>query len=299
MISTLTLVCGSGAGIAVGLAVRELAPARPDLADALRRLDPARTAAPTTSSATSARAAALPERIGERLLGLLGETARLPRRDLELLRIPPAEHLGAKALWAAGGLLFPQILLILLALAGVHLSVIIPGIASIGFALLLWVQPTLEVKKNAGAARREFRYAIASYLERVELARAARSGAAQALTRAAEVGDSWTFHRLRTRLEQAQLAGISAWDALKELADELGVPELARPAETLALAGEDGASVRATLQAQALQLRAALLADAKTEANTASEAMIVPVIALVVLMVLFVGYPAAVQILSS
>ena len=299
MISTFALLCGAGTGIAVALAVRELVPARPDLVDALRRLDPHRSPAPDPAPASRTRATAMSERVGERLLAVLGDTVRPPYRDLDLLRISPAGHLGTKALWALGGLLFPQVLLILLTLAGVSLSFTVPGIASLAAGVLLWLQPTAEVKRAAAGARREFRYAVASYLERVELARAARSGAAQALSRAAAVGDSWTFIRLRTRLEQAQLAGISAWEALRDLADELGVPELARPAETLALAGEDGASVRATLQAQSLQLRAALLADAKAEANASSEAMILPVVALVVLMMLFVGYPAAVQILSS
>ncbi|MGW7006561.1 type II secretion system F family protein [Streptomyces sp. NPDC054933] len=299
MISTLALVCGAGAGIAVGLAVRELVPARPDLTDALRRLDPARTAAPISEPTAQTGAAAVPERVGARLLSSLGDLVRLPQRDLELLRITPAQHLGIKALWALGAFLFPQVLLALMAFAGVSLPFVLPGIASVVLAVLFWLHPTADVKSKAKAARREFRYAVASYLERVELARAARSGASQALSRAAAVGDSWTFIRLRTALEQAQLAGVSAWDALKQLADELGIPELARPAETLALAGEDGASVRATLQAQARQLRAALLADAKAEANTASEAMIIPVVALVVLMMIFVGYPAAAQILSS
>ncbi|MEU1628230.1 hypothetical protein ABZ746_23440 [Streptomyces sp. NPDC020096] len=298
MIPTLALVCGAGAGIAVGIAVRELVPARPDLADALRRLDPARTPAPTTESAPQTGAAAVPEQVGARLLTSLGDLVRLPHKDLELLRITPAQHLGIKALWALGAFLFPQVLLALLALAGVSLPFVLPGIASVALAILFWLHPTADVKSKAKAARREFRYAVASYLERVELARAARSGASQALVRAAAVGDSWTHLRLRTALEQAQLAGVSAWDALKQLADELDIPELARPAETLALAGE-GASVRATLQAQARQLRAALLADAKAEANTASEAMIIPVVALVVLMMIFVGYPAAAQILSS
>ncbi|MEU6175868.1 type II secretion system F family protein [Streptantibioticus parmotrematis] len=299
MISTVGLLCGAGAGIGVALIVRELAPARPDLSDALRRLDPDRTPPPPPAGTLPAGPAALPDRVGERLLSLVGDSVRLPRRDLDLLRITAAQHLGKKAMWAAAGLLFPQMLQILLALAGARLPFAIPGIASLAFAGLLWIHPTSEVKQHAKAARREFRYAVASYLERVELARAARSGAPQALSQAAAVGDSWTFQRLRTRLEQAQLSGVSAWEALRQLADELGVPELARPAETLALAGEDGASVRATLQAQARQLRAALLADAKAEANTASEAMIIPVVALVVLMMFFVGYPAAMQILSS
>lgn len=295
MISPLAVVGGAAAGLALGLLVRELLPARADLGDALRRMDATRPPA----AAPGAGEAGLAEWVGSRLLGPLDSLVRLPKRDLELLRISPARHLGEKALWVVWALLTPQVLQVLVSVAGVRLPFVIPAVISLGLAVVMWVHPTVEVKRRAAESRLEFRHAIASYLERVDLARAASQGASQALIRTAEVGDGWTFARLRTALEQAQLAGVTAWEALRRLAEDLGVPELARPAETLALAGEDGATVRNTLQHQARQLRAAILADAKAEANAASESMIVPVIGLVVVMTIFAMYPAAVQIMSS
>jgi Flp pilus assembly protein TadB len=298
MISSIALVCGAAGGAAVVLGLRELLPARPDLADALRRLDPDQ--APTVRQAPPAAGVrGWPDVLGNRMISTLGDTVRLPRKDLALLRIDPARYLGVKTLWAAGGLVFPQLLAALLSWAGVSLPFVLPGGLSLGMAALLWVHETQQVKQRAKELRLEYRWAIASYLERVELARAAGIGASKALYEAAAVGDSWTFVRLRAALEEAQLSGVSSWDALKQLAEELDVPELARPAETLALAGEDGASVRDALTAQARQLRIALLSDAKAEANTASEQMIVPVVGLVFLMVIFVMYAAVSQVFSS
>ena len=298
MISPIVLACGGGFGLALALAVRELIPARPDLADALRRLDPDHTPA-SEQAARPSGMRGVPDLLGGRLIAALGNGIRLPRRDLELLRLSPARYLGVRLLWAAFGLLFPQLLVAVLSLVGVRFPLVLSGGVSVGLAALLWLKEGQQLRQRAKDTRLEYRWAIASYLERVELARAAGIGASKALHVAAAVGDTFSFVRLRTTLEQAQLAGVSSWDALKQLSEELDVPELARPAETLALAGEDGASVRDTLAAQARQLRVALLADAKAEANTASEAMIVPVVGLVILMVIFVLYPAVTQIFAS
>ena len=155
----------------------------------------------------------------------------------------------------------------------------------------------MELRREAAATRLIVRHAVASYLERVALARIANSGAAQALTKTAEVGDGFIFARMRRVFAQADLSGVTVWDALKQLGDELDIP-VTRPADTLALAGE-GAAVYTTLQAQARQLRVALLADAKSQANAASAAMVLPVTFAVILMLAFVMIPLTATILGS
>jgi hypothetical protein len=288
----------AAAGALIGLAVRALLPARRDLVSALDRLDVAKTGRPLVASTAPVSTGSLPERVGTRLLGEFGGRLTLPAQDLALLRISPAEHLGKKALFALYGLLLPQLLQGLLALAGSPLPFAMPAFVSLALAVLFWLWPSKEVARDAAAARQVVRHAAASYLERVALARIANSGAAQALTQTAEVGDGWIFARMRQVFHQADLAGVTVWDALKQLGDELGIPELARPADTLALAGE-GAAVYTTLQAQARQLRIALLSDAKAQANAASAAMILPVTAGVILMLVFVMIPVTITILGS
>ncbi|MCX4515946.1 type II secretion system F family protein [Streptomyces sp. NBC_01619] len=287
----------AAAGALLGLAVRSLWPARPDLTAALERLDAGKTA-PALDSAGTVASGTLPERVGGRLLGEFGGHLTLPVKDLNLLRISPAEHLGKRVLFALYGLLLPQLVQALLALAGAPFPYALPAVVSLGLAALFWFWPAREVARDAAAARLVVRHAAASYLERVALARVANSGAAQALAQTAQVGDGFIFERMRQVFHQADLAGITPWDALKQLGDELDTPELTRPADTLALAG-DGAAVYATLQAQARQLRIALLSDAKAKANAASAAMVLPVTFGVILMLIFVMVPVTVTILAS
>ncbi|MYX20445.1 type II secretion system F family protein, partial [Streptomyces sp. SID8380] len=174
----------------------------------------------------------------------------------------------------------------------------LPAAVGLVLAVVLWLAPGHDVTREAAAARLVVRHAAASYLERVALARISNSGAAQALTDTADVGDGWIFARMRAVFAEAELAGVTPWDALKQLGEELDIPELTRPADTLALAG-DGAAVYSTLQAQARQLRVALLSDAKAKANEASASMILPVTAAVILMLMFVMIPVSMTILAS
>ncbi|MFJ2094744.1 type II secretion system F family protein [Streptomyces sp. NPDC087901] len=297
MIPVQAVLPAAAAGALIGLAVRAAWPAKPDLSSVLDRLDVTKTQAALPSAAPRVTNS-LSERVGNRLLGELGGRIALPLKDLNLLRISPAEHLGKRVLFSLYGLLLPQLMQALLALAGAAFSFTIPLVVSLALAALFWILPGREVARKAAAARLVVRHAAASYLERVALARIANSGAAQSLTETAEVGDGWIFVRMRQIFHQADLAGVTVWDALKQLGDELDIPELTRPADTLALAG-DGAAVYATLQAQARQLRIAMLSDAKAQANEASAAMVLPVTFGVVLMLVFVMIPLTFTILVS
>ncbi|MCY0931646.1 hypothetical protein OTB20_36800 [Streptomyces sp. H27-H1] len=298
MIPLTAVLPAAAAGLLIGLAVRALLPARQNLASTLDRLDVAKTGAPLLASAAPYGSGTLPEHVGAKLLSELGGRLTLPTRDLNLLSISPAEHLGKRALFALYGLVAPQLLQALLALAGAPLPFVLPALVSLAMAGLFWFWPGKEVARDAAAARLVVRSAVASYLERVALARIANSGAAQALTQTAEVGDGFIFVRMRQVFHQADLSGVTVWDALKQLGDELDIPELTRPADTLALAG-DGAAVYTTLQAQARQLRIAMLSDAKAQANAASAAMILPVTFGVILMLTFVMIPITITILGS
>ncbi|AEM88707.1 type II secretion system F family protein [Streptomyces violaceusniger] len=297
MIPMEAVLPAAAAGALIGLAVRAAWPAKPDLASVLDRLDARHTTA-ALPTAAPAGPRTLPERLGTRLLGEFGVRISLPTKDLSLLRISPAEHLGKRVLFTLYGLLAPQLLQALLVVAGTPLPFTLPAVCSLALGVLFWLAPGRDVKRAAAAARLIVRHAAASYLERVALARIANSGAAQALTQTAEVGDGWIFARMRQVFSQAELSGVTPWDALKQLGEELDIPELTRPADTLALAG-DGAAVYATLQAQARQLRIALLSDSKAEANAASASMVLPVTFGVILMLTFVMIPVTSTILSS
>ncbi|MGW0651153.1 type II secretion system F family protein [Streptomyces umbrinus] len=297
MIPMNAVLPAAAAGVMIGLAVRAALPTRPDLGSVLDRLDAGSfTHAMPVAAMPGARG--LPERVGARLLDEFGVRIRLPLSDLKLVRISAAEHIGKRVLFALYGLLAPQLLQALLAFAGTPFPFAVPAGVSLLLGALLWFSPGQDVKRDAAAARLIVRHAAASYLERVALARVANSGAGQALTQTAEVGDGWIFQRMRQVFDHAELAGVTPWDALKQLGEELDIPELTRPADTLALAG-DGAAVYTTLQSQARQLRIALLSDAKAQANEASAAMVLPVTLAVILMLAFVMIPIVNTILAS
>ncbi|MBD0742959.1 hypothetical protein [Streptomyces sp. CBMA152] len=298
MIPLNAVLPAAAAGALIGLAIRAAWPAKADLTAVLDRLDATKAPALLPTTTEQAGVDTLAEKVGRRLLDELGGRLRLPMKDLALLRKSPAEHLGKRALLAVFGLLFPQLFQGLMALAGAPFPYVIPLGLSLGLAALLWMWPVVELRREAAATRLIVRHAVASYLERVALARIANSGAAQALTQTAEVGDGFIFARMRRVFAQADLSGVAVWDALKQLGEELDIPELTRPADTLALAG-DGAAVYTTLQAQARQLRIALLADAKSQANAASASMVLPVTFAVILMLAFVMIPLTATILGS
>lgn len=298
MIPMNAVVPAAAAGVLAGLAIRAAWPAKPDLASTLDRLD-ARNFPTLLGGTAPVRAAdSLAEKIGARLLGEFGLRSRMPLKDLNLLRRSPAEHLGKRIQFALFGLLAPQLFQALLALAGTPLPYVMPAGLSLVMGVLFWLSPGRDVRREADAARLIVRHAAASYLERVALARIANSGAGQALTETAEVGDGWIFQRMRQVFDHAELAAVTPWEALRQLGEELDIPELTRPADTLALAG-DGAAVYTTLLAQARQLRRALQSDSKAQANEASASMVLPVTFSVILMLVFVMVPIVNTILDS
>jgi Flp pilus assembly protein TadB len=98
---------------------------------------------------------------------------------------------------------------------------------------------------------------------------------------------------------EASLLGKTPWAGLARLGDELEVPELKELAASAELAGSEGARVRASVAVKARALRLRALADAEAAAQSASERMSLPIVLLLVGFVLFLGYPAVVQVLAG
>ena len=144
MIPVNAVLPAAAAGVLIGLAVRAALPTKPDLRSVLDRLDAGHftNALPV---AAPAGARGLPERVGARLLEEFGVRIRLPLSDLRLLRISPAEHLGKRVLFALYGLLAPQLLQALLALAGTPFPFVIPAGVSLFLGALFWLSPGSDV----------------------------------------------------------------------------------------------------------------------------------------------------------
>ena len=296
------LVLGAGAGLGVWLVVRGLFPARPSLADALAQLKRVPEAAPVLAPASEGGVAARVGRPVAKWLGHLGAGWLVPgriRQDLAVLDRSPERHLAEKVTLSLVGLLFVPTFAVLLTLGGAHLSLALPLWAALVLAAVGFVVPDLGIHADANRRRRDFRHALSSFLDLVVVALAGGGGVESALADAAGVGAGWPFAYLRRALDQARLAREAPWTALGRLGAELGVGELSELAASVALAGTEGAKVRASLATKATSLRTHQLAEAETADQAASERMSLPVVLLFAGFLFFIGFPAVEGVLHS
>jgi hypothetical protein len=289
------LLLGALAGFGLTLVVSRLVPAPPDLGAVLERLSMQRRSAPDVGSA------GLRDRLGRALLAHGGALPGLrpPVRDLAILRIAPHEWLGEKALLGIIGLAFPPLLVALLDVAGIVLPWAVPTVASVALGAFFFTLPSLTVRERATAAREDFARAVGAYIELVALERLAGAGTNQALENAAHVGRSWVFERIREELLRARLSGVTPWDSLAALSEELGVPELGDLSDIMRLAGEEGAQVYEALRARGRSLRTAMLTREQARANAASERMVLPVALLALCFALMIATPAMYHLLAT
>ncbi|MDA8314450.1 MAG: type II secretion system F family protein [Actinomycetota bacterium] len=296
------LALGAGTGFGMWLVVRGLFPARPSLADALAQLKRVPEAAPVLAPASEGGAAARIGRPVARWLGHLGAGWLVPgriRQDLAVLDRSPERHLAEKVTLSLVGLLLVPTFAVLLSLGGAHLSLALPLWAALVLAAVGFVVPDLGIHADANRRRRDFRHALSSFLDLVVVALAGGGGVESALADAAGVGAGWPFAYLHRALDQARLAREAPWTALGRLGAELGVGELSELAASVALAGTEGAKVRASLAAKATSLRTHQLAEAETADQAASERMSLPVVLLFAGFLFFIGFPAVEGVLHS
>lgn len=300
---------GVAAGLGALLVVREFVPGHPHLASALLRLS---GAAPDTgvdanvdldAAHGAGPASGIEGRLGRQLGRQLDRHlhgrawVRVPVRELAMVRTSRSAWLGQKALFALVGLLFPPVFTLAVGLAGLRLPVAVPLAASLALAAALWFVPDADVRVRARTARADFARAVTAYIDLTALERAGGSGATQALERAATVGDSWAFERLREALQRARWTGTPPWRALSDLAADIGVPELEDVADIMRLSGEEGVAVYDNLRSRSRGMRAALLTREQARANADSERMVVPVALLGLVFLCLLAYPALVRVL--
>jgi tight adherence protein C len=242
------IVAGAGFGLGVFLIVREFAPGAPALGPALRQLGaPSRT---TTATPTAAN----------RALQVLGARLRVPHRELALIGHSPERYLTEKVAFALVGLLFPPVFSLILALTGVRLGIVIPAGAGLALAMLFFFLVDVSVRQRAAEAREEFSRHVAVYLDLIALELAASRGPTESVERASAVGGGWVSRRIRETLQNSRLRLEPPWEGFKQVAAEIGVPDLGDVGEIMTLAGDEGAQVYDTLRSRAESLRAAILA---------------------------------------
>lgn len=179
--------------------------------------------------------------------------------------------------------------------SGSLVCLLIVGVGgAIGF---LW--PLRALRHEARRRRHEMDAALATFLDIANVLLAGGAGVETALLAAAEVSSTWPFASLRGALGRASAGGTTFWDELGHLGRRIGSASLVEVANSVRLAGEHGARVRASLAAKASSLRARQRAEVEHRAHESTEQMGVPMVLMFLAFVVLLGYPAYVGTLAA
>lgn len=289
------LAIGALLGLGVTLVARGLLASPVPLAEALRGLSVG------DSDQVGASAPSFPLRAADALsavLARLGLSTSVRDADLRVAERGREQHHVEKLAGAVAGLALLPVLTVVTRVGGVSTPVAMAAMASVGLGLAGYLLPDALLKARAAERRRAFRYALSSYLDLVTVILAAGTGVETALLDAAGAGNGWAYRQLQNALDRSRLTGESPWRVFGRLGEELDLPELREVASSLDLAGTHGARVRLSLEARARAMRSRDLAETEADAESATERMSIPSVVLVVAFIVFVGFPAAFEILG-
>lgn len=290
------LIAGAVAGLGLFFLMFALIPRKVPLSRRLAAFDARRFTGPLPRYADVIRRrdSALSRRIGSGLATLLAEQGwEFPslRANLALADKSMESFLATKVLLAVLGFLLGPLLLVLVTVAGIHISFVIPVWLGLVLAIVFFLLPDLEVKQKADQRRKDFRHAVGSFLDLVTMNLAGGRGVPEALMSASEMGGGWSMSRIRDALANARITGQTPWQALGGLAEEVKVDELRDLATALSLVADDGAKIRESLTARAASLRRRQLTDLEGQAGERSQSMLVAQMVLVMGFLVFLVYP--------
>jgi tight adherence protein C len=305
---TWAFICGGLVGMGVFLLVRMLVRPAPNVLSTIARIDAGRGGYSSSSTASAAGEKVLGgvdkarATLGRRLeaeANARGWTFGRLRRDLAVMNQPFAAMLATKVFFALGALIFIPVVLFAASYLGFPAPGAAPAVVTLAAMAFAFFLPDLALRQEAEERRRDFRHVVGSFLDLVAMNLAGGRGLPEALMTASTIGDHWAMARIRQALANARLIGITPWDAMARLGEDLGVEELRDLASALALAGDEGAKIRASLLSRAASLRRKELADVEGKAGERSQSMLVAQLVMCAAFMLFLGYPAGAAILGS
>ncbi|MEU1163180.1 type II secretion system F family protein [Streptomyces sp. NPDC090075] len=300
---TMPIVVGVILGLGVYALIRALMPSKRSAVAQVARIDAMRARGAAYESARqtrdTGRLGSLRAEVGDRVAEFYrqqGWEQRSLRADLAVLDRSWEKFLATKVLLAAAGLIFGPFLFAVVYTMGFGHSPVIPVWLSLACAALFFFLPDLEVRRDAAEKRRDLRRVIGAYLDLVSMSLAGGRGLPEALMAAAEVSDGWANQRIRNALSDARITGVSQWQALGALGEELGVEELKDLSASLALVADDGAKVRESLASRAETMRHRELAEIEGSAGEKSQSMLVAQLLLCAGFLVFLIFPAAMRV---
>jgi Flp pilus assembly protein TadB len=176
------------------------------------------------------------------------------------------------------------------------LTIVMTGLVCLGVVPWLVFR---EVSRSAHKRRADMNMAVAVFLDLVNVLLAGGSGIETAILTAASAGDGWSFDHIRRTLARAQSSRENYWDALDTAGIELDVQSLRDVAQSIRIAGEHGGRIRQSLTSRADALRKNNLAFIEHEAQRRTERMGIPMVAMFMGFVIFIGYPAFVSTVTA
>ncbi|WP_406439275.1 type II secretion system F family protein [Streptomyces sp. NBC_00631] len=300
---TMPILVGVILGLGVYALIRALMPSRRSAVSQVARIDAMRARGAAYESARptqdTGRFGSLRAEVGERVAEFYrqqGWEQRSLRADLAVLDRSWERFLATKVLLAAAGLMFGPFLFAVVYTMGFGRSPVVPVWLALACAALFFFLPDLEVRRDAAEKRRDLRRVIGAYLDLVSMSLAGGRGLPEALMAAAEVSDGWANQRIRNALADARITGVSQWQALGALGEELGVEELKDLSASLALVADDGAKVRESLASRAETMRHRELAEIEGSAGEKSQSMLVAQLLLCAGFLVFLIFPAAMRV---
>ncbi|MER5598537.1 type II secretion system F family protein [Streptomyces sp. NPDC002265] len=300
---TMPITVGAVLGLGVYALIRALMPSKRSAVAQVARIDAlrARGTAYESSRQTqdSGRLGTLRAQVGARVSDFYlqqGWEQRSLRADLAVLDRSWENFLATKVLLAVAGLFFGPFLFAIVWQLGFGSGPVIPVWLALLCAALFFFLPDLEVRRDATEKRRDLRRVIGAYLDLVSMSLAGGRGLPEALMAAAEVSDGWATQRIRNALADARITGISQWQALGQLGEEIGVEELKDLSASLALVADDGAKVRESLASRAETMRHRELAEIEGSAGEKSQSMLVAQLLLCAGFLVFLIFPAAMRV---
>lgn len=286
---TLMLLAGGATGLGLALAVFGFRPARPALAEALDSL----SRPPAPALPRSARI----DIVLARPLVARGFPRQKTLRDLAILDRDPAEYLAQQITVGFAGAVILGMLPVLWG-AGGQLPV---WLAILGGLLAMQVMAS-RVRTAAAERRDEMRETLSVILDLVGGSLAGGAGIDQALGDTLAEMSGWAALRVRRELAAAaQTRGrdrIRTPAALKQLADQIGVDELAELATAVEHAAT-GAPVAENIAILAHTISERLTSDMERQANARSAQLAIPIMLYGVGYLIFLLFAALTSIRSG
>ncbi|HEX6469076.1 MAG TPA: type II secretion system F family protein [Streptosporangiaceae bacterium] len=305
---TAALLAGVAFGFGCYLLFRALFPPRPGLAASLaafdaavrRRTEDAR--AQRASSPTREKVGGLRAALGRALAAFYdarGWEQRTVRADLSIIDRSFEAFLATKFLLAAAAVLFIPVAVAYFALLGLGVPYAVPVWFCLLIAAAFFFLPDMQLRQEAGQRRRDFRHVVGAFLDLVAMNLAGGRGVPEALMAASQVGDGWAMRRIRDALANARITGLTPWQALGRLGDEINIVELRDLSAALTLVADDGAKVRQSLGARAASMRSRELSDVEGKAGERSQSMLIAQLLLCAGFLVFLSFPAVMRVIAS